>query len=769
MTVNDSRSFNLVSRLANVVANLPIRFKLTLGAAMIAFLVALLLTLVSSLTAAQALTQAIGLNLQSRAEAEGQHLGDALAEQINLARSLALNPVINQYVILENSTYTGDDDSIRQQLRELDAQWATLDENSLQVQAIYRTPPTAEMNRFANKFGAIIRIEVTDHYGAVVGTIVGAGGGKPLHYYAGDQVWWQAAYNNGLGGTWVSQPFTDIASNQRAIAIATPIVDPPSGRFDGVIYALYRFTPIEELVAQIQSGVQAQQAGKGNATLVNQEAAVITDPSGRYNQIDESLRERVAALESSWVSGRIGGSNLVVGLAPVRSENWSAINDLEWMIVIHQEQSEALSPVTSIIQLGIATLVISLLIIIIASAYATNLLILPLRQLAQAAQRVSAGHLDVTVPAHSRDELGTLGQAFNEMTTRLQQSYTDLEQQVAARTAQLQASADVARAVTSVLEPSQLLRQMINLITDRFGFYYAAVFTLDEMGEFAVLREATGQAGQTLKERGHKLQVDGQSMVGAAINKRQARIALDVGQEAVRFDNPLLPHTRSEIALPLVVGDRVIGALDVQSTQAAAFDQASAAVLQSMADQVAVALENARLFQQAQASLKELELANRLLSQQGWQAFLGTQPASFAEFHSANMQPLTPETIAETLPQSNIIRVPLQVRGQTIGSLLVEPASQQVGQPSLDAELLAAIADQAAQAMESARLFEQSQRLATQEQLVSQATARMRESLDLDIVLRTALDEIYAALGLEELAIHLAIEETAPELKGQVV
>jgi GAF domain-containing protein len=184
------------------------------------------------------------------------------------------------------------------------------------------------------------------------------------------------------------------------------------------------------------------------------------------------------------------------------------------------------------------------------------------------------------------------------MTTQLRTLVGSLEDRVQARTEQLRASADVGRAAAITLNPDQLLSEVVNLITNRFGFYYAAVFTLDAVGKFAILREATGEAGRILKERHHQLEVGGQSMVGYVTAQRKARIALDVGAEAVRFANPLLPDTRSEIALPLVVGDQVLGALDVQSTQAAAFDESSAAVLQSMANQIAVALNNATLFQQ---------------------------------------------------------------------------------------------------------------------------------------------------------------------------
>ncbi len=186
----------------------------------------------------------------------------------------------------------------------------------------------------------------------------------------------------------------------------------------------------------------------------------------------------------------------------------------------------------------------------------------------------------------------------------LRAAQAELEQRIEQRTEQLRTSAEVGRAAVSILDPDQLLREVVNLIADRFQFYFAAMFTLDESGKFAVLRAATGEAGRVLEERGHKLKVDDESMVGAAIATRKTRIALDIGQEPMRFVNPLLPQTRSEIALPLVVGDHVFGVLDVQSTQEAAFDETSAAVLQAMADQIAIALNNANSYAEAQTAVQ---------------------------------------------------------------------------------------------------------------------------------------------------------------------
>ena len=235
----------------------------------------------------------------------------------------------------------------------------------------------------------------------------------------------------------------------------------------------------------------------------------------------------------------------------------------------------------------------------------------PIDHLAGVAAQVSAGNLEVVAKVEQRDEIGTLALAFNSMTAQLRSLIGSLETRVEARTAQLRAGADVARAVSSILDSDVLLQQTVNLIRERFGLYHCSIFLLDEQERFAVLRAGTGEAGRALRESGHKLEKGGQSMVGWVCANKQPRIALDVGKEAVRFANPLLPDTRSEATLPLQVGSRILGALNVQSSEPAAFDENDIVVLQGMADQIAVALENARLFTQTQTTLSENE---RLLS-----------------------------------------------------------------------------------------------------------------------------------------------------------
>ena len=184
------------------------------------------------------------------------------------------------------------------------------------------------------------------------------------------------------------------------------------------------------------------------------------------------------------------------------------------------------------------------------------------------------------------------------------------------------------------VKPEQILPKVVDLVKERFNYYYVGVFLLDEQSEFAVLQAGTGEAGAAMLEAGHRMAVDETSILGWSIHNQQARTAVDVGFEAVRFSNPLLPLTRSELAIPLLVsraykltggykstdlsGRWVLGAMKVHSTEANAFDQEDITVLQGIADALATALENARLFQQLERSLEEIQALNRQYLLQAW-------------------------------------------------------------------------------------------------------------------------------------------------------
>ena len=328
-----------------------------------------------------------------------------------------------------------------------------------------------------------------------------------------------------------------------------------------------------------------------------------------------------------------------------------------------------------------------------------------------------------------------------------------VEQQKRAR--QLQAVSEVARAASSILKLDDLLPQTAELIRDHFELYYAGIFLLDDSNQWAMLRAGTGAAGQQMLADGHRLKIGSTSMISRCITRREAQIALDVGETAVRFDNPLLPLTRSEMALPLISRGKPTGALTIQSERMAAFTPDDITVLQTLADQISTAIDNAALYEQAQTALQEVDAINRRLTGDTWEAYLRGQVAQ-GVISAADDAQAAPEVLTLLDPvlttgevvvepdQDNAaeatVTAPILLRGQPIGALRMKTATADWNQ-DLEA-VLTDLAGHVAQAVENARLIEQTQRAASRERAINEINARVRQNIDLDSILRTAVMEL---------------------------
>lgn len=198
------------------------------------------------------------------------------------------------------------------------------------------------------------------------------------------------------------------------------------------------------------------------------------------------------------------------------------------------------------------------------------------------------------------------------------------------RAARLQAGTEVSRVISRIQDLDQLLSEVVELISHHFGFYHVGVFLIDETGLNAVLRAANSEGGKRMLARGHRLGVGTTGIVGFVTSTSRPRIAFDVGMDFAYFDNPDLPETRSEMAVPLESGGQTIGALDLQSTEPNAFSEEDVTVLSALADQISVAIENARLLQQTQSALSQAEAVQRRYLRQQWDSYLGRRPAGLA-------------------------------------------------------------------------------------------------------------------------------------------
>ncbi|MBN1934859.1 MAG: GAF domain-containing protein [Anaerolineae bacterium] len=377
--------------------------------------------------------------------------------------------------------------------------------------------------------------------------------------------------------------------------------------------------------------------------------------------------------------------------------------------------------------------------------------------------------------------LATALDQSRELALEVEQRRANLETQVAERTQELerrarylQASAVVAREAASVVSDlPQLLDNVARVVGEQFGFYHVGLFILDEQGEWAELRAASSAGGRQMLVQGHRLRVGERGIVGNVAGQGEYRVAHDIGQDAVFFDNPLLPDTRSEIALPLRVGSSTIGVLDVQSTAINAFTDEDVTTLQALADQIALAISNARLFQQVQESVAAERRAYGESSRQAWQNLLRAQPdlGYLSDGRGVRAADLLEPQMAAALEaginmsdagQPGALSIPIRVRGEVIGVVdgLKPDGSAWSAQ---EVELLEAMTEQLNVALEGARLYGDTQRRAAREQMIGQVTGRIRESLDITTVIKTAVQEIVQSLGLAALDVRLAPPEPVDE------
>lgn len=368
----------------------------------------------------------------------------------------------------------------------------------------------------------------------------------------------------------------------------------------------------------------------------------------------------------------------------------------------------------------------------------------PINDLIKTFDKIEQGDLSQRAPVSATDELGIVTMHFNRMVSRLEVLQNTLEAQVGERTKQLTALNEVARVAASSLDPNELLAKVINLFTDQFGYYYAAVYLLDSSEKWAELREATGDAGNVLKQNHHRLEVAGRSMVGTAIRERSPRIAQIASEEKQRYENPLLPYTRSEAALPLIAGDRVLGALNIQSTREADFGVHVVETMQSMAGQLAIALENARLFQDAQQNIHELRAIQHQYLLQAWNEF------------SAFSEGFEYEVGDQTETKSKKIEVPISLRDQVLGQIMLEGNEEWTPEQE---SLVNAVATQAAIALENARLVSESRQVAMRERMLAEINSKIWSSTTIEGVLQTVVKELGRRLDASSASIELSMDE----------
>ena len=588
---------------------------------------------------------------------------------------------------------------------------------------------------------------------------------------------------------------TPLTINQDTGKPETRIYQPLTNNDDEIMAVLIGEIITENIVQTISDPTLLGETGESylvsvyNYLLTPLRNAEGITPGSASSISSQAIRSTIQDRSSRTVRGENYQSQPVIG-----SYKWNP--ELQTVLVIEQTEGEAFQTIrlNLIINtvIGIAVLAIT---VTIAFSTARNFSE-PIKTISTSATKVQAGELEQIEPLDREDEIGDLSKSLSEMTGQLIRTTANLEKTVAERTKvlerrakYLETTSQISGVLTSIYDIDDLLNTVAHLISENFGFYHVGVFILDERQEFAVLRAANSEGGWRMLAREHKLKVGEQGIVGFVTGSGQSRIQQQVaGEDSVHFRNPDLPHTRSELALPLKVGEVIFGALDVQSTEEQAFTDEDVNVLQVLADSVSVAIQNTRLVQQLQGSLETERKIYGELTREAWTSLLKRKSSSPA-FRSdgfgtqTTTTPLSPigrqafsqgkSVIPDFDPERNVypIAVPVRVRGG-VTVAVIETLKQKSAGPWTKEEIniLESVSEDLGIALENARLVEETQRKAQRDRIAAELASKIWASSDVDNILQTAVRELGSALQVSRGSIQLSMpEESSDEKKADGV
>ena len=497
------------------------------------------------------------------------------------------------------------------------------------------------------------------------------------------------------GASVTFQSLVGRTSGEPAVCIGSPIED-SSGALVGVGAICSDMTDVSE-------EVQVSTIGETGFTfIIDTNNRVVAHPNSAYTAelSDFSEYPPVVMLRD--------GTQGQVTFTDEEGHEWRAyLGVLEngWGVIAQQEEVELQESLAVFQRISWGTLAVGLIILVMVIWFIIRQSIRPFHDLTRTTEAVAAGDLSRTASEDREDEFGTLARAFNSMTSQLRETLENLEERVANATRNLTLAAEIGRNVSQAQDVDTLLKDAVDLIQDRFDMYYTQVYLLNPAGRQLVLHAGTGTVGQQLLNRRHSLQMDLASLNGTAAVERRTVIVEDTETSLIHRPNPLLPETRSEMVVPLLVGDRVVGVLDMQSRIAGALSQENLSAFEALAGQIAVALQNIELLNETEAARAKIEAQSRRLIRAGWDDFLNAvdrdERIGFT-YDLENMTSYTEPVSSE--PEENALVTAIPVSNEPVGVFKFE------GQETWGAdevELVNTIARQVGQQVENLRLLAQ--------------------------------------------------------------
>jgi GAF domain-containing protein/HAMP domain-containing protein len=748
-------------------ADYPFRSKLVLFFVVVAVFSVGAVAFAMNILARNATAEQVGQLQQNLAERFAADTAQELESNVELLEATATQ--FGEFVDRANDLYEGEPDDILNRLMDLDNRWITGDEQSPLIRGVIDNAMADMLRQFQAHFPYHVELFITDKYGANI-----AATNRTTDYYQADEEWWKNAYNSGRGRVHLGPPEFDESSQTYSLIMAIPLA------YEGEVVGILRSTlDVAAVVENLQQGSAARTAH------VDLRIANDSLLGGQRLQADE-----LADLDS--VMGGFGeikfeGATSLVSQQRVSSSASSpaqeAVSQLGWTVIVHRDLRDTLEPVQQ--QTRVITLVALCVAILVGilGLLASQRLAAPILALTDVTRKVTEGDLTIRAHVTTQDEIGALAHSFNRMTSQLHDTLSGLERRVAERTADLelarliserraqdlQSIGEISGTISTEQRLEILLPLVTRLVSERFEFDHVGIFFVDDTGQFAVLQASNSEGGARMLARGHRLEL-GTGIVGNVALSGKHRIALDVGSDAVFFNNPDLPKTRSEMALPLNFRGKTIGVLDVQSNKPGTFTTADAHTLGILADQIAIAIENARLFGQTEQARDVAESLYNQFLRTDWKTFL-QQEAKIGYRQTvgggqALQKPIQNEEIRQALREGRAVvlegtngqagpsmAVPVKLRGQTLGILnITAPKSRKWSHDEIN--LAQAISDRLALALDNARLLQESQRRAAKEAKIGEVTAKIGASINMRNVLQTAVEELGRALPGSEIVIQ---------------
>ncbi len=508
-----------------------------------------------------------------------------------------------------------------------------------------------------------------------------------------------------------------------------------SGNVKGVATADIAFSQTQEIVRQIAVGE------RGYAFLIDKQGTLmgIGDHGGKYQiMVDSMLDAESQTQAASWadlIASMVKGDS---GFANTTDPNGQSVFvayqpiglDTGWSLGLAFPQTELFQPATQLRNTLILFAVLIAMIFAVILYFFTQTITRPLQELTLYTARLSQeqlekGQVALPIQIQTHDELEDLANSFNQMARILATAFENLEQKVANRTHSLELAAEVGRSVSQVRALDVMLKETAELIRSQFDLYYVQVYLTNPSQTALVLQSGTGTVGAELVGRGHYLPLDIGSINGRAAAEKHPVVISDTATSATFRPNPLLPDTRSEMAVPLMIGEKVVGVLDLQSNEAGSLSQEILPVFEALAGQLAISIQNASLLAETEQARAELESQARRLVRANWTDYLDAihkpEHTGFV-FEGNKVIPLVEAEGLQPPAEGNTISAPIAVTGEPLGSLVIEMGAE--NQSANNVELVNIVARQVAQQIENLRLLESSERYRLEAEQASRRLTR---------------------------------------------